>query len=231
MRLERAAAIVHKWLALAAVLPVVFWVASGLFFAVYPIEQVRSEHRLAIGRAITIDPGTVLAPAALNLSQPPTKLSLQQGLGGPQYIVEFGPGERPVLLDAASGRQLSPLDSDAAAEVALAALNETLPVQRVDYVIRASPEYRGLLPAWRVAFVDREGLVVYVSADTGQVIARRSDLWRLYDALWAFHIMDWRDHENFNNALLIVSATVALVMIIAGIILLPFRLRLPKRPR
>ncbi|MDX2275493.1 MAG: PepSY domain-containing protein [Hyphomonadaceae bacterium] len=229
MKLGFAASLVHKWLALVVMLPILFWVASGLFFAINPIERVRSEHRLAAAAPVAVDTTTVLAPSALTLPQPPTKLTLQQGLGGPQYVAEFGEGVRPVLIDAMSGRQLSPLNSDAASAAALAALNVTLPVQRVDYVIAASPEYRGLLPAWRVAFVDEEGLAVYVSADTGQVTARRSNLWRLYDALWAFHIMDFRDHENFNNALLIVSAAMALIMSVAGIILLPYRLRLPQR--
>jgi hypothetical protein len=229
MNLQAAAATIHKWLALVALAPILLWLLSGFFFAINPIERVRSEHRLAAAQVVAVDLSSVAAPSTLTLPQTPTKLTLQQGLGGPQYIAEFAEGVRPILLDAATGRQLSPLDSDAATEVALVALNVTLPVQRVDYVIAASPEYRGLLPAWRVAFVDHEGLVVYVSADTGQVTARRSNLWRLYDALWAFHIMDWKDHENFNNALLIVSSAVALMMAAAGIVLLPYRLKLPKR--
>lgn len=38
--------------------------------------------------------------------------------------------------------------------------------------------------------------------------------------------MDWRDHENFNTGLLIVSSLTALIVILAGFILFPYRLRL-----
>lgn len=229
MKLQGLSATVHKWLALIVLAPMLFWLVSGLFFALYPIERVRSEHRVAQIQPPALDLSTIVQPSALVLPQTPTKLTLQQGLGGPRYLAEFGEGVRPMLLDARDGHQVSPLTSEAATAAALGQLNVTLPTQRVDYVIEASTEYRGALPAWRVAFVDREGLVVYVSADTGQVTARRSDLWRLYDGLWAFHIMDWRDHENFNNGLLIISAAFALVVTIAGIILLPYRLKLPRR--
>lgn len=58
-----------------------------------------------------------------------------------------------------------------------------------------STEYRRLLPAWRIAFDDAEGL----------------------------HVMDWRDHEIFNTGLLIVSSLTALSTILAGSILFPYR--------
>ena len=85
-------------------------------------------------------------------------------------------------------------------------------------------EYRGALPAWRVDFEDGEGRSLYVAADTGAVTARRSTLWRVYDFLWGLHIMDWRGHEDFNTWLLIVATALALVMSVAGIVMLPSRL-------
>jgi hypothetical protein len=47
MSATRLASKVHGWLALILVVPVLFWFVSGLFFAVAPIETVRSEHRIA----------------------------------------------------------------------------------------------------------------------------------------------------------------------------------------
>jgi hypothetical protein len=89
--------------------------------------------------------------------------------------------------------------------------------KRVNSSPKRRTEYRGPLPAWRIAFDDAEGLAVYVAADTGRVAARRSDLWRVYDALWALHIMDWRDHENFNTGLMIVTSFTALIVNVGGL--------------
>jgi hypothetical protein len=36
--------------------------------------------------------------------------------------------------------------------------------------------------------------------------------------------MDWRDHENFNTGLLLLTALTALVVTLAGFVLLPYRL-------
>mgnify|MGYP000898461010 CR=1 FL=1 len=93
------------------------------------------------------------------------------------------------------------------------------------------PEYHGLLPAWRVRFAEH-GMAVYVADNTGAVTGRRSDLWRIYDALWALHIMDWRDHENFNNGLLILTSFLALAVVLSGFVLAPYRMGwLRRRPR
>jgi len=221
----------HKWLALIIGVQILFWFVSGLFFAVYPIERVRSEHRVAERQAAPLDPAALPAPAGLAplLPQQPIKLTFERDARGVALaIAEFQEGA-PVLIDLAQRRVISPLDEAAARDIATAHVANSPAVREATLITHASPEYRGALPAWRVAFADAEGLAVYVAADTGRVTARRSDLWRAYDALWALHIMDWRDHENFNTGLLIFATALALIVTLAGIVLLPYRLRWMRR--
>jgi hypothetical protein len=94
----------------------------------------------------------------------------------------------------------------------------------VELVTTASPEYRGALPAWRVDFQGKNAVSLYIAADTGAVSARRSTLWRVYDFLWSLHIMDFKNHADFNTPLLMIATALALVMIVTGIILFPSRL-------
>ena len=56
---------IHKWLALLMAVQILFWFASGLFFAVFPIERVRSEHMIAAPALAPID----LAAAAAGLAR------------------------------------------------------------------------------------------------------------------------------------------------------------------
>jgi hypothetical protein len=231
VRFAGVTAWVHKWLALVIGVQMLLWVASGLFFAIYPIERVRSEHRIAKHSYAALDAGafSTLAEVTPLLASAPTKVSIERdALGRAVAVAEFGEG-RPALVDLETRRVLSPLQESAAITIARAYVEAAPPVREARLVEEASPEYRGALPAWRVAFEDAEGLAVYVAADTGRVAARRSDLWRLYDALWALHIMDWRDHENFNNGLLIAASFLALVVIIAGFVLFPYRLSFGRR--
>jgi hypothetical protein len=225
MKLAAAASWVHKWLALIVGVQMLFWVSSGLFFAIYPIEQVRSEHRIAAPHAAPVAL-TTRSPAevAALLPEPPTRVTFEQDVAGrPVALAEFAE-HRPILIDLDDWRVVSPLSVEAAKLIAQTYVADAPGVRQARLVTEESTEYRGPLPAWRIAFDDAEGLAVYVAADTGRVAARRSDLWRVYDALWALHIMDWRDHENFNTGLLIVSSLTALITILAGFILFPYRM-------
>lgn len=216
---------IHRWLALLMALQILFWFISGLFFAAFPIERVRSEH------AITAQPKQPLpfdlaADALLRLGSAGVtgeKVELRTLAGRPVALVARG-ASRPVLYDLTTARRMSPLSMNAAAGIAEADHAGNLRAARVERVSENSPEYRGPLPAWRVDFDDGANRSLYVAADTGVVEARRSTLWRVYDFLWGLHIMDWRAHEDFNTPLLIVATALGLVVIVTGIIMLPSRL-------
>ena len=233
MQLARLASWVHKWLALLIGVQVVFWVVSGLFFTLFPIEQIRSEHLVRSPQTVRAIDAAALGDLGLihdAQNRPPTKVTLEQRADGPVAVAEFADGD-PILFDAATLRPLSPLDREAALRIARAHVTLTTAPVSALLVSEQSAEYRGPLPAWRVQFADG-GLSVYVAANTGAVTARRSDLWRLYDTLWALHIMDWRDHENFNHPLIIVVTFITLLSVIAGIVLIPFRIRFRgRRPK
>src|SRR3546814_2802001 len=65
MSWARVSAKVHKWLALLMAIQILFWFVSGLFFAIAPIETVRSEHRIA---ELPIQPVS-LSTAAIGLQR------------------------------------------------------------------------------------------------------------------------------------------------------------------
>lgn len=232
MQLARLASFVHKWLALIVGVQIVFWVVSGLFFTIFPIEQIRSEHLIrpaAAARALDLSALGNLAQIRDPQGRAPAKLTLEQRADGPIAIAEFADGA-PVLFDAATVQQLSPLDRETAVRIARAHVTLASEPVSAELVQSESAEYRGALPAWRVQFAEG-GLSVYVAANTGAVTARRSDLWRLYDTLWALHIMDWQNHEDFNHPLIIFITAITLLSVIAGIVLIPYRIRFrgPKR--
>ncbi len=217
---------VHKWLALLMAVQILFWFISGLFFAWFPIERVRSEHAKAeqVAQPVPLDEAAA-GLARLRAAGVPAAETLEvRRLLGRPVALAGNRGGRPVLYDLATARRLSPLPVMLAARIAEADHAGDLRAARVSRVEAATTEYRGALPAWRVDFEDGEGRAIYVAADSGQVTARRSTLWRAYDFLWGLHIMDWRGHEDFNSWLLVIATLFATVMSLAGIILLPSRL-------
>ena len=217
---------IHKWLALLMAIQILFWFVSGLFFALVPIDQVRSEHAVARQPTAPVD----LAQAAAGLGRLQSagiatgeKIELRNLMGRPVALVSAREG-RPRLYDLLDGQLLSPLPQSAAVRIAEADHAGDARAVGAELVEEASPEYRGALPAWRVDFDDGASRSIYVAADTGAVGARRSTLWRTYDFLWSLHIMDFKNHEDFNTPLLAIATSLGLIVVLTGFILFPSRL-------
>lgn len=216
---------IHKWLALLMAIQILFWFGSGLFFAVVPIERVRSEHMIAERTASPV-PFDMAADGLLRLGSAGVngdRLEIRTLLDRPVLLVHRGE-ERPRLFDLASGEPLSPIPLELAVRIAEADHAGDARAARVELIRESGGEYRGAVPAWRVAFDDGANRALYVAADSGQVTARRSTLWRTFDFLWGLHIMDWRGRTDFNTWLLIVATALGLVVIVSGIVMLPSRL-------
>ncbi len=229
MSLARLASFVHKWLALLVGVQIVFWVVSGLFFTLFPIQQIRSENLIRPAQAQAINTSTLSSLAGLRGDQNalPTKLTIEARPIGQVVVAEFA-DEPTILFEANTLQRLSPLSAEQATSVARAHVTLSSAPTGATLVTEESSEYRGALPAWRVQFPDG-GLSVYVAQNTGAVTARRSDLWRVYDTLWALHIMDWQNHEDFNHPLIVIVTLITLLSVIAGIVLIPYRIRFGKR--
>jgi hypothetical protein len=216
---------IHKWLALLMAVQILFWFVSGLFFAVFPIERVRSEHMMAEAPARPVPLG-VAADGLLRLGSAGVtgdKVELRMLLDRPVALVTPHRG-RPRLYDLTTGRLLSPIPGTMAVTIAERDHAGDQRVRRIEAVTEESTEYRGALPAWRLDFDDGANRSLYVAADTGVVTARRSTLWRTFDFLWSLHIMDFKNHEDFNTPLLISATALGLVVIVTGMIMFPARL-------
>jgi hypothetical protein len=210
----------HKWAALIIGLQVLAWVAGGLVMSAIPIERVRGEHNIAAQTA-ALDLTGVLAPgeAAAMAGITPSSAELRPWLG--RTIYEFGRyGEASLIVDAVSGDILSPIGEAVAIEVARADYAGESEIDAVTFFAEPTWESRRDMPTWRVDFADGEGTRLYVSTATGEVVARRNDVWRIFDFFWMLHIMDYSERTDFNHPLLILASLFALGMSLFGFVLL-----------
>ena len=116
--------VVLSWLGLIVSIQILFWVASGLFFTLYPIEHVRSEHRVAEHAYPALDLAALPSAESLRALLPaaPAKLSYERDVRGRAVAVaEFSSG-RPALIDLDARHVISPLSVEAAGEIARAAI-------------------------------------------------------------------------------------------------------------
>lgn len=230
-KIHLAASRLHKWFALIVGLQVLIWMTSGLVMSVLPIEVVRGEHLVnrtgheVLGKVQGVRPLEDVVAAA----QGPVEAVTFRIQGG-RLTAEVTGGGKSALVDPYTANRLPPIGKDAAAAIALRSWKGTAnPSVAVEQVEEVSPEFRGPLPAWRVTL--NGSTRVYVGADNGQVRAVRTDTWRIYDFLWGLHIMDWKEHDNFNNVWLMSFAASGLLFALTGFVLLVMRFPVKFRRR
>lgn len=212
----------HRWISAIALVQLAIWVGSGLFFAAMPMTRVKGTP--VEGANLTpladedafVPPGVVLRELAGR--GPVTKLELVGTPRGPFYRGKAGAAR--FRRGARTGEERS-VDEREAREIAQRDQPGSPPVNDAVLIEQdANIEYRDRpLPAWRVRLDDDAGTVVYVDAITGEVTARRNDVWRIYDFLWSLHIMDYRGRESFNHPLLIGAAALGILTAVSGGIL------------
>ncbi len=190
-----------------------------------PIDKVRGEHLVDRDVAMTIPAGTRFADLArigLRVAEPVEAINLHM-MGG-RVVAEVTTAKGIKLFDAVSGELMSPVGAAQAAAIADNAWKgANKPKSNASWVTAESPEYRAALPAWRIAYADPDATSIFVAADTGKITAVRTGTWRLYDFFWSLHIMDWKNHENFNTWWLLSFAIGGLILGLAGTVLLFIR--------
>ena len=207
----------HIWIGWLIGVPLVLWTASGLFMVSWPIEQVR-------GEALRAAPAVVVTDALIVPRTPPLRaLKLIQQTGRAVWIAEAADG-RKMRYDARSGAALARLGDAEARAIAMAARIKPPAIAAMTAFPASAPplDLRTARPSWQARFADN--VHVYVDAETGEVLALRTPLWRVFDFMWGLHIMDLQGRENSHHPLLIGFAALALLTALLGVVLL-FRRR------
>jgi len=215
MTFKRVLQKAHRWLGLLLFIQVTLWMASGVVMSWFPIELVRGETTALDPYATELQPHALASPGGIIAQvDGATSVALQMMGTAPVYIVEGSDGLS--VFDANTGAPRPALDERGAR---LAAQRDFLgegDVVDASLLDNPLPEYLGPRPVWRVAFDDPDATRLYLSPVTGEVLARRNRIWRLYDFFWMLHIMDYDGRTDFNNPLLKAASATGLLFALSG---------------
>lgn len=220
----------HKWVGLVLGLQLLFWVGSGFFFTLYPIDEVRGRHLVDAPTYSLTD--SSLIPIELAMTAYDGQLTgakLISVAGRPAYVLLGSEGS--VLLDARSGENWAPLKDIDIRMAARANYAGEGPIKSVMKLTETAREYGGPHPVWQVKFDDKAKTRFYMDPQTGEVRATRTRLWRVFDVMWRFHIMDITGEDNFSSWWLRFTAFFALLFVLSGFGLLWHRFVMRPRPR
>lgn len=207
----------HVWLGWLVGVPLLFWTASGLFMVSWPIEQVRGGDLRAAPTALALS-GLVVPKGA-----PVTKLTLVDEAGRPVWVATEANGALR-RFDARTGLALPIVDEREARAIATASYRGGAALAGMARFAadKAPLDLRRERPSWQARFGDDTNF--YVDAETGEVLALRTRLWRTYDWMWGLHIMDLQGREDSHHPVLMGFAGLAFAGSMMGVVLL-FRRR------
>ena len=211
----------HVWLGWLVGLPFLFWTISGLVMVARPIDEVRGTNLLSPPPAMTFN-GTLVVPKIAGV--PVALLTLEPRASGPRWKINLVDGGSR-LADPSTGALLPRLGPADAAREVTARYKGKAKVVETSRVEAGSPplELRRAMDGWRVRMSD--GTHFYVDGGSGEIIARRTSWWRVYDFMWGLHIMDLQGREETNNPWVVTFAALSLLMVLLAIVLLPLTIR------
>lgn len=211
----------HVWLGWLVAVPFLFWTVSGLVMVAKPIEEVRGEDLIAPAQPVKVS-GSLVAPQLMGREI--MSLALKPRADGPRWEIDFGDGEKR-LADPTTGRLLSRLGAADAVKELMARYTGTARVAGVSRINADSPplELRRAMDGWVVQMTD--GAHFYLDGGSGEIIARRTSWWRIYDFMWGLHIMDLQGREDTHNPWVVSFGALSLGMVLLALILLPLTIR------
>lgn len=215
----------HRWLGLIAGIQLLLWTVSGLYFTLIPIEEIHGDHLRVAPQTTPVTKHQWMSPnQVLDLHPDLYKKTSQE-----VRLSHFG--DRPVYLigsvrlDALTGKKLHAVSEQQALDIVRASSKGEITGVELVQTVDSDSEYRGReLPAWRVT-IDQEDAHFYVGAGSGRLLAVRTNAWRWFDLLWALHIMDYENRDNFNHLLVQVLAVLSAITVLSGLALFVVTLR------
>jgi len=208
----------HLWAGLLLGIQVLLWMASGVVMSWFHLDLVRGERTKFTAPPPELIATSYASPGGVIAQMDgATSVELRYFLNRPVYIVTAIGGS--AVFEAATGKKISPIDEKTARLVAKRDYVGDGEIERVALLAYPPHEYRGQPPVWRADINDSLNTRLYISRDTGAVVSRRNDIWRLFDFFWMLHIMDYGERTNFNNPLLKAASAGGLLFAMTGLVM------------
>jgi uncharacterized iron-regulated membrane protein len=219
MKLLKTSRKFHKWLMLFLGIQFLIWSISGAYMVIFDIDYIHGDS-LVVNHQTNLDADTITYSLSKLRQQYPDAEGIEVEVFIDQAVYRFKQGDNKYLVDAQMGQQLSPLNEANAIRAAQHYYSGKGAVAEVE-LIQENPPFelsRRALPAWRVNFNDFASPTIYVSAQTGKLVGKRHEFWRVFDLMFSLHVMDYEDEDPSNQLLFWFTLFSILASIFGGVL-------------
>lgn len=218
----------HKWIGLILGIQLLLWFLSGFLMSWMPIDEIHGDHLLKEVPTRTLTPQNFdFKQLSTQVNEPVLSVRLKPWLN--QQVLELKTTTQTQVYSLPDLLPLSPLNEQQVKAVVDFHIISEYKIAQMTLLDKIPAEARGRkAPLWQVQLAGPENPRIYISPYTGEIVAKRTDRWRLFDFLWMLHIMDYDEREDFNHPLLYITAFSAFIFTLTGIVLLFYGFRKPK---
>lgn len=208
----------HRWVGIIVGIQLIMWVVSGFMFNTLPHQDVRGTHLVEPLKPAEFPLNTDYFREIAVKDKNATHISLMQTHQGPVAKVHSGFKDYYITLRTMTEISLTKAQIQRIALKAFAADGKIIDTY-LDKT-RKTDTQKLPLPVWRVIFNDELNTNVFYHPATGELLAVKTDTWRIHDFFWMLHTMDYKSRSDFNNPLVITAASLALFLTLSGLIML-----------
>lgn len=212
----------HKWLGLLIGVQLLVWLASGLYMVIVDIDFIHGDPLVKnLQQPVTIPASKTVSITSLLEQFPDARqIGLRAIMGETHYLVETA--DRRFLVDPVTAAVISPLGEKDIRGIARFHFNGNAAITGAELLTSNPPMevQTRRLPLWRINFDDRFSTSFYIDPDSGRLVTRRHQYWRIFDFMWMLHIMDYKQRSDSHNKLLITAQISGLTFTITGLWLL-----------
>jgi uncharacterized iron-regulated membrane protein len=212
----------HRWLAISLAVPLVVWSVTGLMFHLKPgwdraYEQLTPERTTGPDLGAVVPVSTISETlAGSSSSRPISKVELFETVLGPLYRVRAD--DRTTLVDARTGRVLSPLTVDQAKALAMDA------VARSPHRAAYGDPHDTTVAAETIDVRFDDEITVEVGRSDATLTQHGSDTSRI-DWLYRIHYLQWTGNRTLDRVIAMAGLVLIWAALIPGVVLFTRRLR------
>jgi uncharacterized iron-regulated membrane protein len=216
----------HKWLALVTGLQIFIWALSGLYMVSVNIDIIHGDHLVKTTNQDSIEAHVILPISEQLIDSQVTVKSVAVNSYFGKSFYRIDSQEGTAIVDVQTGHIAQTLTLERIREITAQIYTGDASILSIELLPQYPNEVRHKnQPIWRVVFDDLAESTLYFHYQTGQLVSKRTDLWRIFDFLWKLHIVEYFGLEGYFGLLFRMLALLSLSMAIFGSFLLYYRLK------
>jgi len=206
----------HRYLGLFLGIQFLFWTVSGLYFSWTNIDEIHGDHFKKQDIQNEYHKNLIHLDS-LKIKEGISQIELRNIDKKPFYWIN-----NKYLINAYNAKLKNGVNKEEAIKIAQKHLSKNLVIESIELLTETDKhnEYRSKqLPAYKIAYIHKDRITVYISKDDGKFQKLRHRSWRWFDFLWMTHTMDYDTRDNFNTTILRVFSLLGLITVLSGFLL------------